>query len=683
MFKNVTRLLVVLFCLTVSCFVFNIDTEKVSASSFERGVYNGKPYKLYVPSSYDEYVETPLIVMLHGCTQNPDDFAAGTEMNAIAEREGFFVLYPEQPMSANIRHCWNWFETNHQARGIGEPAIIAGMVHKVKNEYSVDEERVYVGGLSAGGAMSVIMGATYPDLFTAIGVVAGLEYKAATNLVEATSAMLNGGPDPTIQGERAFQAMGAYARVVPVIVFHGADDWTVRPINGEQVVKQWIETNNLVYDGEDYISDTPAETIEHEVPNKRNYTQHKYQNTKSQTIIESYIIHGMGHAWPGGSNQGSHTDPLGPNASEIMWNFFKTKTKSGLEDDEEDEKPTTTANPPGGEYVNSVTVELIADREGTTYYTTDGTEPTRDSQVYTEPIFIEESTELKFFTIDQNGNEEDVKTELYTIKREDEEDEKPNTVANPPGGEYVNSVTVELITDRDGTTYYTTDGTEPTKDSQVYTEPIFIEETTELKFFTVDQDGNEEEGKTEIYTIVTEDDEDEEEETDTINIVIESEQSGFVGRLLADGMSTNGLKVGDKGMFNTDTYRTILSFDTSEIGERTVQSVKLVLFTKSITGTIQNISVDSKIGHFGSNPNLERHDFSASATYHSVASNANIPTTNRERFEFEIPVNAINPDGLTQFRLQAKTTAGFYSNLLEIYKHENEDYIPQLEIELK
>lgn len=140
MFKNVIWSSVVLFCFTALCFVLYIDIDNVSASNFEKGVYQGKLYKLFVPSRYDENVETPLVVMLHGWTQNPNDFATGTEMNALAECEGFFVLYPEQPMSANIRHCWILFETNHQTRGIDETAIIAGMIHKVKNEYSVDEE---------------------------------------------------------------------------------------------------------------------------------------------------------------------------------------------------------------------------------------------------------------------------------------------------------------------------------------------------------------------------------------------------------------------------------------------------------------------------------------------------------------------------------------------------------------
>lgn len=146
--------------------------------------------------------------MLHGCTQSPDDFAAGTEMNAYAERNRFFVVYPEQPVSANLSKCWNWFDSSNQSRGRGEPASIVGVVNKIKSNYPVDSRRVYVAGLSAGGAMSVILGAAYPDVFAAIGVGSGLEYKAATSVLYSGTAMLYGGPDPVQQGNLAYQAMG-------------------------------------------------------------------------------------------------------------------------------------------------------------------------------------------------------------------------------------------------------------------------------------------------------------------------------------------------------------------------------------------------------------------------------------------------------------------------------------------
>ncbi|MEC5422604.1 PHB depolymerase family esterase [Virgibacillus sp. C22-A2] len=600
MFHIVSRVTVVLLSLTIVCLFVKVEVGEVSAASFNKFFHSGKSYKLYVPSTYDSNAEVPLVVMLHGCTQDADQFAAGTEMNQIAENENFIVLYPEQPSSANTSNCWNWFEPHHQERGSGEPSIIAGMVQNVKSEFSIEEERVYVTGLSAGGAMSVIMGATYPDVFTAIGIASGLEYKAAVNSNEAFSAMMNGGPNPEQQGQLAYEAMGSHARIVPVIVFHGTNDFTVRPINGDQVITQWIRTNNLVYSDKNSISETPSETIQHQVPNGRSYTQYIYKNTTEQTILEKYVVQGMGHAWSGGSYQGSYTDPNGPNASERMWNFFKSRTMSGGETDPDPDDP--------------------------------------------DP--------------------------------EDPEINKPTTVAHPRGGEFIDSVTVELNVDREGTTYYTIDGTEPTKDSFVYTEPIVINKSTVLKFFTVDENMIEEDIKTEEYTIIK-------EQSDNQKIFIQSEESGFVGRLTADGLSNRQLKVGDKGMYNTDTFRTILSFDTSSLSDQTIKSAKLVLFTKTSNGTVNKISIDSKEGYFGSSSKLEQQDFLATTSKTSVASISSIPTSDGGRMVIDLPSDIFNQVGLNQLRLQAETVPGFNRNLIEFYKEENPDYAPYVEVELE
>ncbi|MGH2543086.1 MAG: extracellular catalytic domain type 1 short-chain-length polyhydroxyalkanoate depolymerase, partial [Ardenticatenaceae bacterium] len=180
------------------------------AGTFLTESYNGRLYKVYLPTGYQPGTPAPLVVMLHGCTQDPDQFAAGTEMNSYAEQHTFIVVYPDQPASANSSKCWNWFEPAHQSRGGGEPATIVEIVNEVKSDYTIDENRVYVAGLSAGAAMSVILGATYPDEFAALGVSAGLEYKAATSLVGAFTALTIGGPDPVAQGNAAYSAMGEY-----------------------------------------------------------------------------------------------------------------------------------------------------------------------------------------------------------------------------------------------------------------------------------------------------------------------------------------------------------------------------------------------------------------------------------------------------------------------------------------
>ncbi len=290
--------------------------------------HDGRVYKLYIPTGYDPTNKIPLVMMLHGCKQNPDIFAAGTQMNQLAEQYNFLVAYPQQSPSSHFDKCWHWYSYSHQSRGKGEPASIAGVVQHIKQSYSVDPKRIYIAGLSAGGAMSVIMGATYPDLFAAIGVCSGLEYKAATSAWYAYPALYFGGPSPTHQGNLAYHAMGQYAQIMPVIVFHGTSDSRVYPINGHQIISQWAQTNYLALDEADNHIDDIAKRIENKtVPGGRSYTRYVYQDNQGNNLMEKYMVDGMGHAWSGGSMSGSHTDPTGPNASAIIWEFFQQHAK--------------------------------------------------------------------------------------------------------------------------------------------------------------------------------------------------------------------------------------------------------------------------------------------------------------------------------------------------------------------
>jgi len=197
------------------------------------------PYFVHVPANYQVGKPVPLIVMLHGCTQTAAEFAASTRMNELAEQYHFIVAYPQQAAANNRSLCWNWFKAANQKRGHGEAAMIAGIVHDIKlNEarWTIDPRRIYVAGLSAGGAMASILGATYPELFAAVGVHSGLGYQAATNIIDGLRAMRRGGPDPLKQGQAAYAAMGSVARVVPVIVFHGTSDHQVHIVNGDKTV---------------------------------------------------------------------------------------------------------------------------------------------------------------------------------------------------------------------------------------------------------------------------------------------------------------------------------------------------------------------------------------------------------------------------------------------------------------
>jgi poly(hydroxyalkanoate) depolymerase family esterase len=262
-------------------------------------------YKLYVPSGYRGQA-VPLVVMLHGCTQSPDDFAAGTRMNLLAEEHIFLVAYPAQAASANPSRCWNWFSPGHQQRGQGEPSLIAGITLQIMRDYAVDPERVYVAGLSAGAAAAAIVGTSYPDLYAAIGVHSGLACGIASDLPSAFAAMQ--------QGEAvAVRRSGDFRRMVPTIVFHGDRDTTVHPRNGDQVIAQSMATT---------MNDLQTTVRHGRAPGGYAYSVTLHTDARGQTILEHWVIHGAGHAWSGGSPAGSYTDPQGPDAAREMLRFF-------------------------------------------------------------------------------------------------------------------------------------------------------------------------------------------------------------------------------------------------------------------------------------------------------------------------------------------------------------------------
>jgi poly(hydroxyalkanoate) depolymerase family esterase len=240
-------------------------------------------------------------------------------MNVLAERELFLVVYPEQAILANQSKCWNWFQKTDQHRGHGEPSIIAGITHQIVSTYHLNARLVYVVGLSAGGAMAAIMGVTYPDLYTAIGVHSGLAYGAAHDLPSAFAAMLQGMTTPR-QWDSGFPATGTSTSVVPTIVFHGDQDATVHPYNGDQVLAQWATTNPS--DGPIAGSNLRVTVNLGQVPNGHAYTQSIYHDANGHGVMEQWLIHGADHGWSGGSPNGSFTDPKGPDASQEMVRFF-------------------------------------------------------------------------------------------------------------------------------------------------------------------------------------------------------------------------------------------------------------------------------------------------------------------------------------------------------------------------
>jgi len=274
-------------------------------TSFVEGTYKNaagsRAYRLFTPSGYHGQA-IPLVIMLHGCTQSPEDFAAGTRMNFIAEEQTCFVAYPAQRAEANQAKCWNWFRPSDQQRGGGEPSLIAGITRQIMRDHSVDPRRVYVAGLSAGAAAAAVLGSTYNDLYAGIGIHSGVACGAATDLPSALIAMKQGGGSEAMPGD---------GPPIPTIVFHGDGDTTVHSNNGDRIVRQsigGIRTNAKVHRGR--------------VPGGHAYSRTVHRDAAGRGILEYWEIHGAGHAWSGGSPAGSYTDPDGPDATRETLRFF-------------------------------------------------------------------------------------------------------------------------------------------------------------------------------------------------------------------------------------------------------------------------------------------------------------------------------------------------------------------------
>jgi len=256
-------------------------------------------YKLYVPSDHTDR-ELALVIMLHGCTQNPDDFARGTRMNALAEEFGLIVVYPLQPKSANAQGCWNWFDARHQQRGTGEPAVLAELAREVASEFEIDRKRIFVAGLSAGAAMADVLASAYPDVFSAAGIHSGLPHGAARDVMSAFAAMKG-------DGTAAMKDCSPIRK----IIFHGAADRTVHPSNGKRMF-------DLVRSAHGGLPELQTDTV----INGKRVTRTLIGNGHDIAMAEHWLIHGGGHAWSGGDRRGSYADATGPDASREMVRFF-------------------------------------------------------------------------------------------------------------------------------------------------------------------------------------------------------------------------------------------------------------------------------------------------------------------------------------------------------------------------
>ncbi len=542
-----------------------------------------RSYKLYVPTGYRAGTPAALVMMLHGCTQDPDQFANGTEMTNVGEANGFLVAFPDQPSSANQNKCWNWFEPAHQSRGAGEPALLAGIVGKIRGEYTVDAARVYVAGLSGGAAMAVILGATYPDVFRGIGVASGLEYKAAESTTAAFTAMGSaGGPSPDAQGLKAYQAMGTARQRVRTIVFHGSSDFTVYPLNGHQTARQWQQTNDYVDDGADNnsVDSIPDLTVNGQVAGGRAYVRSVYNDAAGQPLTEKWIVTSMGHAWSGGSSAGSYTDPQGPKASQEMWRFFS----AGTTPPGDVTAPVLSVSPAGGSFADSVRVSLSINEAGTVWYTTDGSDPrtsaTRASFARSGTLTLRGSATLRAYGTDTAGNASATQSYGYTISTGPGDTTPPTLSVAPAGGSYADSVRVTLGLDEAGTIFYTTDGSDPATSATRLTFATrgthTLRANATLRAYGVDAAGNASAAQTHAYTITS---------------TAPEQTATFVSIGAEDGYTQTGTSTGTTGStFSTGSsvylgdnldrsQRGILSFNTSALPDgATVTSVEVRLF---------------------------------------------------------------------------------------------------------
>ncbi len=286
-----------------------------------------RSYKLYVPARSGATL-LPMVVMLHGCTQSADDFAAGTQMNRLADERGFMVLYPEQAAHANPAKCWNWFKAQDQQRDAGEPALLAAMVSELAARHGAERERTFVAGLSAGAAMAVILGETYPELFAGVGAHSGLPYGSAHDVASAMAAMKGGrGAMSGLSGlpGQPAAARRQTAQAVPIIVFHGDRDHTVQQTNGAEIVQQAKDAHQAAAAGATLRTTTQPGVA----PGGRRYSRTVHADATGQPQIESWTLHGAGHAWSGGNASGSYTDAAGPDASAEMLRFFMALPRAG------------------------------------------------------------------------------------------------------------------------------------------------------------------------------------------------------------------------------------------------------------------------------------------------------------------------------------------------------------------
>jgi poly(hydroxyalkanoate) depolymerase family esterase len=280
----------------------------------------GRTFDVYLPAALRRRTRVPMVLLLHGCLQTADEFADATRFTTVADRNGFILVLPHQEQRHHSRRCWRWYESLHQQRGSGEPALLAAITRQVAAEearWRVDPLRIYVAGLSAGGAMSLIMAAAYPDLFAAVGVHSAPAYRSATRGSQALPAMAARTPVPPPAPDSP--------AMPPLLVVQGTADDVVAPLNGDRVADQWLAYRAAAAgEGADRARIVRTRTDRGRSGDGRRYTRVRWYTARRQRVLEYWLIQRLGHAWSGGRPGGSFSEPAGPRAATLMWTFFRS-----------------------------------------------------------------------------------------------------------------------------------------------------------------------------------------------------------------------------------------------------------------------------------------------------------------------------------------------------------------------
>jgi poly(hydroxyalkanoate) depolymerase family esterase len=274
-------------------------------------------YFLYIPSGLTTADSVPLLVMLHGCRQSGEILAQGTRMNALAERHRFIVLYPEQSMRVNPLRCWQWFE-DATLNGAGDAALIAALTQRTVGRFPIDASRVYLAGISAGGAMAGVLSYCYGAMFAACAIASGVMYRGAESLRDAAATMRGGSrAAPEAVAREAAQNSSGRLAFVPALVIHGDDDSTVHPRNADQIIEQLRVFAQCISKPSVPLVESPESR---HASTHRAYRQKDYVRD-NRVLLRKIVVEGMGHAWSGGDGRHPFNDAEGPDASRLIWDF--------------------------------------------------------------------------------------------------------------------------------------------------------------------------------------------------------------------------------------------------------------------------------------------------------------------------------------------------------------------------